>query len=334
MKKIFLVTSIATGIILELSSFNVYATESEIVGIYNDANNDYYAEAIGAGLKTPNILKNTIRAGINPNSGLLDMYPDPFDTFVTPVEVMYFEENDCQGDGFLETNWFDIEPKDGGSVLISNIENINKNVWKYDYDAPRYRSFSYMKSIARIGTDGKLSACNPYSSSDDSAFMARTNNKPINIKKDEKYSWIRFEYVGDWVRGFADAILPLTFINKNGPVVNEVKRSISLNISADGKLSSATIIKGGGSQLYYNEIKVERVDQGIYSVTLPNRFLPSEGGKNDIQLTCSSNKPSIDNGGKMGISCYKLDNQSIIRVVSDWKANYPSDTKFSLNVSW
>ncbi len=101
---------------------------------------------------------------------------------------------------FLKQIGLILNLEDGGSVLISNIENINKNVWKYDYDAPRYRSFSYMKSIARIGTDGKLSACNPYSSSDDSAFMARTNNKPINIKKDEKYSWIRFEYVGDWVK--------------------------------------------------------------------------------------------------------------------------------------
>lgn len=329
------VISIAVGVLLELFCFNVYATENNIVGIYNDANNDYYAEAIedaGAGLKTPNILKNTIRSGINPDTGRLYMYADSL--FVTPVEVMYFEENDCQGDGFLETNWFDDLPENGGSVLISNIENINKNVWKYDYDAPRHRYFTNMKSIARIGTDGKLSVCEPYSGSEYHTFMARTNNKPINIKKDEKYSWVRFEYDSGWVRSFADAILPLTFIDKKGPAVNEVKRSISLNISADGKLSSATIIKSGGSKLYYNEIKVERIDQGIYSVTLPNRFLPSGREKKDIQLTCSSNKPSIDNGGKMGISCYKLDNQSIIRVVSDWRATYPSDTQFSLNVSW
>ncbi|PSW62363.1 hypothetical protein C0W54_05875 [Photobacterium kishitanii] len=356
MKKILLVTSIAAGIILELSSFNVYANSENLknIGYWQDVDGNYVATKLKRDDGSFLLKRDDWISGYESpdnNALKLRLHIKDSEYYGHYTGVYFYKNNDCSGSAYIEV----VNLNKPGFVTAISESDTDIVGYKVNYGQPKeYDVVEYNDDNERSLTfnsiqvfeDGQLMCKLPdeYEFHDGQTIKLGKVESIINLN--EKYSWIAFELMfpdSSYFKGiFGNAHYPMKFISTEPDPdpdpdkieIPDITKDISVKISADGKLTSAVKFSYDNSKIYIDEIKVYKVDQGVYEIKLPDRYLPSQKENKDLQLTCSSNRPSLNDGGKMGISCYKLNNKSVIRVVSNWEITYPSNTTFTLRMRW
>ena len=200
-------------------------------------------------------------------------------------------------------------------------------------------------SIGLIQADGKYK-CEKYEfhhehySYDEVEVKNEILNPPKNIIGNNKYSKLRFSYENGSFAIYANALLPLKLVEKQTqpePVpepriaYQSSVNSVNIRVSSQGELRYVTINQG--QPLYIGDIKVSKFSTGVYDVTFPESYIAPDRLGDKLILTCNVNSDNRNQGGEMGISCYKLDNQNIIRIVTEYH-KFPINTDFTLGVKW
>ncbi|PSV15189.1 hypothetical protein C0W59_11995 [Photobacterium kishitanii] len=361
MKKILLVTSVAAGILLELASFDVFAvsTTPQSIGYWQDLNKN----VIGYKIDIPNGHRDErwSREGKFYKNGWMSYYsivdgnifkldPNNRETNELSVEddFFYYKKLDCQGDKYLRgSSGGEYYPGDQNPILMSNSNIIKTKVllvksgrgeYYPGHSMPTPISDFDFRSISHLDVKGELICEALNYPKYEEGYMSKVKNIE-NLIENPHYRWLTFhidsqDHVYATVKGVQP---PFEYID-TGPIpvpdlipYPSSDKDIKITVTSEGNLSSVLVDKG--PDVFEGEISVKRINKGIYDITFPERILPHSKTSETVQLNCSVNKPSRNDGGNMGISCYKLDNLPVVRVVS-MLMGYPSNTRFNLQTSW
>ncbi|WP_107207917.1 hypothetical protein [Photobacterium aquimaris] len=342
---------IAITVFSTLLSVNSNAAEGDIIGHWEDANGNFFSNALGTN-DSPRILIDKLVYFLDANTGKikLDDGQGYYHTYITDADWIWYESSDCSGNGYLSNN--DSSYMDGnfkappaGVIFESTPDIINKKVLRFEYGKGAVMWNESFHSTGRIQPDGKYK-CEKYEfehephSYDQVEVKNEILNPPENIIGNNKYSKLRFSYDNGSFAIYANALLPLKLVEKQIQPEPDPKpriayqspvNSVSIRISSQGKLSYVTVNQG--QSLYIGDIKVSKLSTGVYDVTFPESYIAADRARDKLILTCNVNSNNRNQGGEMGISCYKLDDKNIIRIVTEYH-KHPINTDFTLGVKW
>ena len=313
--------------------------QNNIVGYWVGANgafvgNNYKSESFSR----DNLILN--QSSINTDSGKINY------SGAVRSTTMYYKSTDCSGTIYIEAAGdprFPGEEYGPNFLFLSSDNTINKKVMFYELSEPKLMGDFNSQSNLGPDTQPICKENTPLTGYYYGIYMQAVSNTPENFAN--KYPWLGFVMENSNTHEatpiIKGATLPFKYIEINKEpktdIVEEPKiypavgKHITVNVTAQGKLSYVTVTKGG--PIYQGDITSKKFSNGKYDITFPNTFMSSEQTNDNTQLNCSLNKDSQNYVSKMSISCYKLNDQPIIRVITS--SNFiPSNSRFTLDVQW
>lgn len=349
------------------SLLSVNSNADEIIGYWVDANGMYLGDKVyitdndvEAYLteSTTRFVRDGWRSYYNITDKSFELTAQPIEKSINNgIKYFYYGSNDCSGNGAMfdlfgipGENLASMAPS--SSILWSTPDLLNKKVLQITADTygnlmlPGAMSSmspaegSLFDSKAHFNDDGML-VCEPAYNITiaDVGWISHTENIV------GKYRWMKFKFSDDdqntVVATIKGAVPPFKFISTQDESYDPDAKprieyqspvnSVSIRVSSQGKLSYVTVNQG--QSLYIGDIKVSKLSTGVYDVTFPESYIAADRARDKLILTCNVNSNNRNQGGEMGISCYKLDAQNIIRIVTEYH-KHPTNTDFTLGVKW
>lgn len=116
------------------------------------------------------------------------------------------------------------------------------------------------------------------------------------------------------------------------PFLPTTSQTLDIRFSKDGTLDY--VVNGTGVPLNKSDVIVSHPDLNTYNITLPSTLLAPEKSYKEVAIQCSINEPDKIKSLQYQLGCYKVDNESVIRVrtINDDKVH--DESAVSVNIKW
>lgn len=115
-------------------------------------------------------------------------------------------------------------------------------------------------------------------------------------------------------------------------LISSTPRKLTVVISKNGTINHA--INESGIPLYLQDMSVTHNQDNAYDLHLPTAVLGENHEYFRVHTQCSINEPNNVIAADYTLGCYKVNNESIIRIMTNNIKNVSNEAMLSVNIQW